>query len=210
MPNLTCRALVPAARTNFTDPSREVAPPVRSRLKLLYSEVSDYLVDMTLTAKSSGLVWAATVAASVFLVAAAIAGPRPAFALLCHQILERSFEVSGHVFAVCQRCFGIYAGMMFGLALAAGTRIRGVVRRRGTAPILVAVVLVVVDVGVEFLFPWVGSWLSRGLTGFILGLVTGAWFASSVLFPPKAKLSEQRQPAFQNPLGPDVLNQRLS
>ena len=32
------------------------------------------------------------------------------FALLCHQLPERSYFIAGHKFAVCARCTGLYAG----------------------------------------------------------------------------------------------------
>ncbi len=37
------------------------------------------------------------------------------FAPICHQIPERSFQLSGHSLAVCARCTGLYAGMVVGL-----------------------------------------------------------------------------------------------
>src|SRR5215207_10349032 len=37
-----------------------------------------------------------------------------AFALLCHQIDERSFHLAGFKLAVCARCFGLYAGALAG------------------------------------------------------------------------------------------------
>ena len=39
------------------------------------------------------------------------------FRPLCHQIAERSFYLEGHPFAVCARCFGLYAGFAAGVGL---------------------------------------------------------------------------------------------
>jgi len=37
------------------------------------------------------------------------------FAPVCHQIPERSFQLSGHSLAVCARCTGLYGGVVAGL-----------------------------------------------------------------------------------------------
>jgi uncharacterized membrane protein len=37
------------------------------------------------------------------------------YSLICHQIPERSFQISGYPLAVCSRCTGIYVGFLSGL-----------------------------------------------------------------------------------------------
>ena len=32
---------------------------------------------------------------------------------VCHQMVDRSFEINGYIFAVCVRCFGFYLGGLF-------------------------------------------------------------------------------------------------
>ncbi|KPL09598.1 hypothetical protein AMJ85_06390, partial [candidate division BRC1 bacterium SM23_51] len=51
------------------------------------------------------------------------------FSLFCAQTLERSFWMGGHVLPVCQRCLGVYCGLLFG-ALA----VPAVFRRVAVAP----------------------------------------------------------------------------
>jgi len=36
------------------------------------------------------------------------------FSFLCHQIPSRTFHIENHAFAVCTRCFGVYAGLLLG------------------------------------------------------------------------------------------------
>jgi len=43
---------------------------------------------------------------------------RSVFASVCHQQPSRSFWMNGAPLAVCERCFGIYAGLFLGVGIA--------------------------------------------------------------------------------------------
>ena len=92
-----------------------------------------------------------------------------AFAMLCHQLPERSYFIEGHQFAVCSRCTGVYAG--FTLTLLLYPLIRSL-RNTVTPPpkwLLLAAVPLAIDVSVNFFDFWQNTHTSRLLTGAILG-----------------------------------------
>lgn len=94
-----------------------------------------------------------------------------AFSLVCHQIPERSFFIAGHPFAVCARCFGLYAG--FTLASIAYPLISSL--RNIDAPprrwLFMAAVPLVIDYALGFFGIWNNTHSSRFITGALLGAV---------------------------------------
>ncbi|MBA2340285.1 MAG: DUF2085 domain-containing protein [Pyrinomonadaceae bacterium] len=93
------------------------------------------------------------------------------FSRLCHQIPERSFHVDDHPFAVCARCFGLYAGFAIGVVLYPLLRS---LRKRDT-PARVWLILAALPTTVDFALGFSGLWenthLSRSMTGALLGAV---------------------------------------
>ncbi|MFP4227238.1 MAG: DUF2085 domain-containing protein [Salinivenus sp.] len=104
------------------------------------------------------------------------------FSSVCHQLPDRSPHVQGIAFAVCDRCLGIYTGLVLGTAVT-GWRWAAwaAVRRWGLLPLL----LVLVPVGVDWVGPVLGLWestpLSRVLTGGLAGVGGGAFVVDRVL-----------------------------
>lgn len=102
---------------------------------------------------------------------------RLVFRPACHQIAERSFMWGDTPFCVCQRCFGIYTGLMLGGIIAAlGFRADAGNKKlwmAATAPMLLHVVAL-------NLFPAVDWWWMRFGTGALFG-VWGAWALSLAL-----------------------------
>ena len=92
-----------------------------------------------------------------------------AFAMLCHQLPERSYFIDGHQFAVCSRCTGVYAG--FTLTLLLYPLIRSLRNTVTPSPkwLILAAVPLVIDVAVNFFDFWRNTHTSRLLTGAILG-----------------------------------------
>jgi uncharacterized membrane protein len=93
--------------------------------------------------------------------------------VVCHQIPERSFHLSGFQLPVCARCLGLYAGAAIGgvaIAIAdrrptrifAGSRRRRWVAGVAALPTLATVVL-------ETVGAWAPSNLTRALAGVPLG-----------------------------------------
>ena len=113
-----------------------------------------------------------------------------AFALVCHQIPERSPHLHGVALAVCDRCYGIYWGFFAGVALWGalwgwdGRRAERLdVRLERDARYLV--LLALVPLGLDWLVDAIGLWAntppSRWLTGGFFGLVAGVLLARALL-----------------------------
>ena len=92
------------------------------------------------------------------------------FDLVCHQIDGRSFHVAGEPFAVCARCFGLYAGALAGVA--AYPLVRSLVRRDfpARAWLLASAVPTTVDFALGFFGVWENTHASRFLTALPLGV----------------------------------------
>jgi len=116
------------------------------------------------------------------LAAAAPALPEPArgvlmalFDPLCHQLPERSFAVAGVAMALCQRCFGVAAGVAGGAVLA--PRLAPLVDPsggRGLPALALAALPMVADWALHAAGLWVNSPASRFATGAAFGIVAGA------------------------------------
>ncbi len=127
--------------------------------------------------------WGAVLACAVGLVGLIVAAPllRAAdfgaaadavykgFALVCHQMGERSFHVAGAQLAVCARCLGLYAGALAGVA--AYPLARPLARRDfpARAWLLWAAVPTAVDFALGFFGVWENTHASRFLTALPLG-----------------------------------------
>jgi uncharacterized membrane protein len=130
-------------------------------------------------------VWLIVVLGSVLITTAIIAAPLAlssghllwalpiyhGFSLVCHQIPERSFFIAGHPFAVCARCFGLYAG--FTLATIAYPLVRSL--KNTDAPprrwLFLAAVPLVIDYALGLFGIWNNTHSSRFITGALLGSV---------------------------------------
>lgn len=130
-------------------------------------------------------VWLIISLGSVLIVSAIIAAPLAlssghliwalplyhAFSLVCHQIPERSFFIAGQPFAVCARCFGLYAG--FTLATIAYPLVCSL--KKTDAPprkwLFIAAVPLVIDYGLGAFGIWNNTHTSRFITGALLGAV---------------------------------------
>ncbi len=94
-----------------------------------------------------------------------------AFSYVCHQIPERSFFIAAHPFAVCSRCFGLYAG--FATAAVVYPLVRSL--RSTETPrrkwLFIAAAPLAIDFAVEFLGISHNTHFSRFSTGALLGAV---------------------------------------
>ena len=91
------------------------------------------------------------------------------FAPVCHQLPERSFTLWGYPWAVCQRCSGIYLGLLAGALFhckvfekLAGHSARRLVVVAMTLPLMLDVVL-----------PLTGIWINLPFTRFATGFLFG-------------------------------------
>src|SRR5918998_286504 len=99
-----------------------------------------------------------------------------AFALVCHQAGERSFQLLGFKLAVCARCLGLYAGALAG-ALAYPLA-RPLARRDLPARgwLVAAAAPTSVDFALGFFRVWENTHASRFLTASLLGAVVAFYF----------------------------------
>ncbi len=103
------------------------------------------------------------------------------FSFICHQFADRSFHADGHSFAVCARCFGIYAGLFFGFLLY--PLLRGI---EETEPfprlwLFLAMIPMGVDWSLGFFEIWENTHWSRFTTGAILGIVCGLFIVPALV-----------------------------
>ena len=92
-----------------------------------------------------------------------------AFAMLCHQLPDRSYFIDSHKFAVCTRCTGLYAGFAFTLLF---YPLISSLKRTETPPrswLLLATIPLLIDFSVTFFGFWENTHTSRMLTGALLG-----------------------------------------
>lgn len=134
-------------------------------------------------ARAAWVAWALILAGAAGLVASIVLAPvlraRGAplashmiyqfFHVACHQLPERSFHAAGHAFAVCARCFGLYAGALAGVAVYPLAR----PLTRAWAPARGWLLLAAVPTAVDFALGLTGLWdnthWSRFSTGGLLG-----------------------------------------
>lgn len=124
---------------------------------------------------------AVAIISAAIVLAGGILGPRPAFAFLCHQHPERSFIVDGHLFAVCHRCTGIYAGLLIGLLSTAVPFVRHAARRFALGCLGIAIALVIFDIGLDAAGIVSSTAGSRVITGLLLGFGGGSFLGAAVL-----------------------------
>ncbi len=93
-----------------------------------------------------------------------------AFSFVCHQIPERSFFIAGHPFAVCARCFGLYAG--FTLATLGYPLVRSL--KKTDAPPRKWLFIAAAPLGTDYALGFFGIWNNTHASRFITGALLGA------------------------------------
>lgn len=104
------------------------------------------------------------------------------FASVCHQWPGRSHHLHGVQLAVCDRCIGIYTGLLLGaVATRWGRTGWRWIRTWGLLPLLV----LVAPAAVDWLGPAAGLWesvpISRSLTGLFAGIGGGGFVVDRLL-----------------------------
>lgn len=107
---------------------------------------------------------------------------RGCFASVCHQIPGRSPHLYGVPFAICDRCTGIYLGLVIGVAVTGwGQGVWVALGRRGRYVLLSSLV----PLGLDWIGPILGLWsngpASRALTGLLFGGVVASYVTNQVL-----------------------------
>jgi len=94
-----------------------------------------------------------------------------AFSHVCHQIPERSFFIAEHPFAVCSRCFGLYAGFATASLLYPLVRSLRSIETPARKWLFLAAAPMAIDFAVEFFGVGHNTHSSRFSTGALLGAV---------------------------------------
>lgn len=136
-------------------------------------------------------------------------GPRAliqlAYQSLCHQEVERSFGVGGTAFAVCHRCFGIYAGISLGLlGLPAAARLRSAFLSNVAIVLCVALAPLVLDWGLDVVGLWANTWGTRFGTGLLAG-TAGGLFLNLAILPRRDGLGSAKSEGRFEPFGSSVM-----
>lgn len=139
------------------------------------------------------LSWLGMLAATVMLLGGALSPPllsptwRAAvmhvFSPVCHQIPVRSPVLGGVQIAICDRCTGIYLGLVLGVATVGWThRAWQKMGQRDRYVLLGSLI----PAGIDWVGPLLGLWpnvpVSRALTGMLFGLVAASFVADRLLW----------------------------
>lgn len=103
-------------------------------------------------------------------------------AIVCHQLPERSFALSGRQLPVCARCTGLYLGVIVGVAAWLVVRRWSVARIPGARRAVVLLAIVALPTAVSWttgaLGWWDGTNVLRAALAWPLGLAAGAVVAA--------------------------------
>jgi len=106
---------------------------------------------------------------------------RQCFGSVCHQWPGRSPQIGGVHIALCDRCIGIYLGLVIGAATGEGRFLWRTLGGHERYLLLGAVV----PIGLDWIGPVLGLWangaLSRALTGLLFGTIAASYVADRLL-----------------------------
>jgi uncharacterized membrane protein len=107
---------------------------------------------------------------------------RGCFASVCHQMPSRSLHIGGVPVAICDRCSGIYLGVVLGVAVTGwGCSLWAALGQRSRYLLLGSLV----PLGVDWIAPFLGLWqngpVSRALTGLLFGIVAASYVTDRLL-----------------------------
>ena len=98
------------------------------------------------------------------------------FQPVCHQIDERSFHIFGYKLAVCSRCSSIYFGLTLGIASYPLFKSLNNVEIPSLIFLVIPSIALAADFSVNYLDIAQNSFVSRSITGGVLGISTAFFF----------------------------------
>ena len=138
-----------------------------------------------LIASAIVFLWLAMIVAAPSLLAnglnAASAPVYTFFSYVCHQIPERSLYIAGHQLAVCSRCFGVYAGLLFGILIYPLWRHVDEIEPIPRFWLFLSLVPITIDWSLTIFGIWENSHFSRFVTGLILGAVCATFIVPALV-----------------------------
>lgn len=103
------------------------------------------------------------------------------FSYICHQKLERSLHLFGHQFAVCSRCFGVYFGILLGIAAYPRWRRIDDIEPLPRFWLFLSLVPIGIDWSLSVFGIWENNHVSRLITGLILGFACATYIVPAAV-----------------------------
>jgi len=103
------------------------------------------------------------------------------FSYICHQMSNRSFHVEGEQFAVCSRCFGVYFGLLTGFLVYPLWRRIDEIEPVPRFWLFLSMIPIGVDWSLGVLGIWENTYLSRFITGLILGVACATFLVPGLV-----------------------------
>ncbi|HTK39014.1 MAG TPA: DUF2085 domain-containing protein [Pyrinomonadaceae bacterium] len=103
------------------------------------------------------------------------------FSYICHQISNRSFHVEGEQFAVCSRCFGVYFGLLMGFLVYPLWRKVDEIEPVPRFWLFLSMIPIGIDWSLGVFGIWENTYLSRFITGLILGLACATFLVPGLV-----------------------------
>jgi len=103
------------------------------------------------------------------------------FSYICHQISNRSFHIEGEEFAVCSRCFGVYFGLLMGFLIYPLWRKIDEIEPVPRFWLFLSMIPIGVDWSLGVFGIWENTYLSRFVTGLILGVACATFLVPGLV-----------------------------
>jgi uncharacterized membrane protein len=103
------------------------------------------------------------------------------FSYICHQIPSRTFHLLDHPMAACSRCFGVYLGLALGVAVYPLWRKVTDIEPLPRKWLLLSIVPMGIDWTLNAFDIWYNTFLSRFVTGLILGLACATYILPALV-----------------------------
>ncbi len=103
------------------------------------------------------------------------------FSYICHQIPDRSFHLLSHQLGVCSRCFGVYLGLLLGIAIYPIWRGVDTIEPIPRFWLFLSLIPVSIDWSLTAFGIWENTQASRLITGLILGIACATFIVPAVV-----------------------------
>ena len=120
------------------------------------------------------------------------------FGYICHQQADRSFYTLGEQFAVCSRCFGVYFGLLLAFVVYPLWRNIDDIEPLPRFWLFLSLIPITIDWALTFFGFWENTYLSRFVTGLILGFA-----CATFLVPALVEITRNLTQRRQRSLGPN-------
>lgn len=103
------------------------------------------------------------------------------FSFICHQMPDRSFHILEHKFGVCSRCFGVYFGLLVGFIIYPLVRYIEEIEPLPRVWLFLSMIPIGIDWSLGVFGIWENTFLSRFVTGLILGAACGIFIVPALV-----------------------------